>query len=179
MKLRKNQMYLFVTGIIVLVMLVNKSVYLLRCDFAEGTITSNAPRYISGKYGQTAIYKTIRFTVNNEEVVFYSEQNSKHHVGQKVTVVYLKSNSSQARIFSLSEYWIPGFTRGLFAFIILSGIIYAFMHPNHILIIRLKRPFRISIRHKKWSNSYDRSQTAPDLYHPESEKSKIPKNTRR
>lgn len=141
MKLYKNNIYLLLIGLIALVMVIEKSFFLLRTDFAEGEVIKRTSKNTSRRHGYTPTFQLVRFKVDNKEVMFSTSQYANYRIGEKVKVVYLKSEFTNAKIFSFSEYWLPGFTRGLFVFIIVSGIVYAFMRKNEFIEINFKKPF--------------------------------------
>lgn len=141
-------MYLLIFVLIVAVLVLDKSFYLLRTQFAEGVIIEKRVKNSSGLYGTNATNTYVKFVVNTKTVRVNAGRNLNYKIGEKVRVVYLKSDVRQAKIFSFSGYWFPGFGRGLFVFIILSGVVHAFIGPREILVFRFKKPYSISKHYK-------------------------------
>ena len=146
MSLNKNQVYLLLIGLIIAVIVLDKSFYLLRAGFAEGVIVEKKAKNSSGLSGVNTTHTYVQFLVNTGELTVNAGKNLNYSFGEKVRVVYLKSDVSRAKIFSFSGYWFPGFTRGLFVFIILSGVVYAFIRPREVIVVHFKKPFSISKR---------------------------------
>ena len=111
-------------------------------------IVEKRVKKISGLYGTNTTHTYVMFVLNNYAVTINAGRNLNYTIGEKVRVVYLKSDVTHAKIFSFSGYWFPGFTRGLFVFIILSGVVYAFIGPREVIVIRFKKPFSISKHYK-------------------------------
>lgn len=148
MSFSKHQIYFVIIALIVAVMVLDKSFYLLRTDFAEGVIVRKISKKNADLKGVNAIHTYVKFVVNDNALTVNAGKNLNYKFGETVRVVYLKSDVSKAKIFSFSGYWFPGFTRGIFVFIILSGIVYAFVRPKEIIVIRFKRPFSIIKRYR-------------------------------
>lgn len=175
MKLTKNQIYIVLIGTISLVMLIDKSLFLLRTDFTEGVVLKRTLKNTSGSFGGTSSFQLVEFTVENKKVRFSTSEYANYRIGEKVKVVYLKSDITKAKIFSFSDYWLPGFTRGLFVFIIVSGIVFAFMRRNELIVINFKKPFSISKNSPKGQE--ENSESRMEAKKRNSEKTQRPRLT--
>lgn len=139
MKLTKNQTYLLVIGFTIFSVLLHKSYFIIRSDFAKGEVIEKYTIRTSGRYGGVSKYPVVKFTTNNHVVTFTAGENLNYKIGDIVDVIYLKSKITDARIYSFTGFWLPGFLYGLVPFIFLSGIVYAFVDSNDIVIIKIGR----------------------------------------
>lgn len=143
MILNKNQAFLLVTGISLFLVLVCKSYFLIRSNFTNGEVTEKHYHYSRGRYGGKSVYPVVKFISGDYEVSFEAGENLNYKIGDKVTVVYTRSDITNARIFSFSGFWLPGLLYGLVPFIFLTGIVFSFMDDNDTIEIRFDKSFSI------------------------------------
>jgi len=105
----------------------NKFYFLIRCDHAEGEIVDTHVTHTRGIYGGPSFYPVVKFSTENYEVTFTGDVDSNYEIRDKVDVVYLKSEITNAKVFNLNGFWLRGFIYGLFPFFILSAFVYSFM----------------------------------------------------
>jgi len=145
MRFSRNQTYLVGIGMIILLVLMNKFYFLIRSEHAKGEIVDTYVRRTSGKYAGSYFHPRVKFTADNNDITFTGVANLNYKLGDKVDVVYLKSDITNARVFSLTGFWIPGFIYALIPFFILSGAVYSFIDPDDIVKINFDEVFSIKI----------------------------------
>ena len=143
MRFNKSQTFLLTTGIILVLVVMGKCVFLMRSNFTKGVVVQIVTSKTESKSPATEIYPVVQFNANGKTVTFFAEENLNCQVGDKVTVVYLHSKVTKAFIFSFGGFWLNGFLYALVPFIVLSAAILAFMDTTDLLVISIKKGFSI------------------------------------
>lgn len=105
----------------------NKFYILIRSEHAEGEIVDTHVRRTRGTHGGLYYHPVVKFTAENYEIIFTGNEDSNYELRDKVDVVYFKSDLTNARIYSLNGFWIPGFIYALIPFFLLSAAVYSFI----------------------------------------------------
>lgn len=91
----------------------------------------------------------ISFNTNNLTYRFKGENYLDYQVGDKVEVIYSKSEDYDPHIFSLGDFWMPNVFYSLLPLILLFSIVYSFLTKRDLIIISYSPPLNFRINKLK------------------------------
>ena len=109
----RNKMVWIGIGIIFLIYFINKFTFIIGSEFTDGKIIKIHTAKSRGRYGRgiTYQYPVIEFKIKDYVVTFTSDKDYLEHTrGDIVPVIYKTANPTDARMFTLTGFWLVGWT---------------------------------------------------------------------
>jgi len=152
MKLNRNHVFIIGVGIIILYIFINRYYFIFRSNFVKGEVVSIDNWSPQEKYAGPNSVPVVQFLVNNHKVIFKGEAGLGYKTGDTLDVIYLKSRITNAYIYSLKGFWIPGaLWVGLFPLMLLIAAVYSFIESTDTVFVDFNYILRIK-RGKKNKN---------------------------
>jgi hypothetical protein len=129
--------FVTVVSVVVAFFLADRFIYLAGCNYADGVVTDRQMNVTSSH--NKHLSPIITFVANNKTVDFYIDEDLDYNPGDRIPIIYRRSNPRDARVFGLFGFWLQDYIYFALPILLFGTIIYSVLDTGEYAIVDFRK----------------------------------------